>query len=145
MKNLITLLASFKSVSTAMEGDKYPTLHGVLLWKKKLLIHCQRKFSDSLAIKCLKSNLALLIEKKWNDFDLHKVALFCFPKFKSLSVLPASMKEEVIQLVQSMLSDPKFNKDDVDDYTATSQGTSVADHNYQKAKRRKTDFALDNG
>ena len=80
------------------------------------------------------------MKKKWNDFDLHKVALFCFPKFKSLSVLPASMKEEVIQLVQSMLSDPKFNKDDVDDYTATSQGTSVADHNYQKAKRLKTDL-----
>ena len=34
MKNLITLLAPFKSVSTAMEGDRYPTLHGVLLWKK---------------------------------------------------------------------------------------------------------------
>ena len=86
MKNLITLLAPFKSVSTAMEGDKYPMLHGVLLWKKKLLIHCQRKFSDSLAIKCLKSNLALLIEKngmiliyiKWLYFAFQSLKVYLF-------------------------------------------------------------------
>ena len=63
IKDLIQLLTPFKSISMAMETDKYPTLHGVLLWKKKLLLHCQRVHSDSLVIKCLKSNLTSLIKK----------------------------------------------------------------------------------
>ena len=139
IKDLIQLLTPFKSISMAMETDKYPTLHGVLLWKKKLLLHCQRVHSDSPVIKCLKSNVTSLIKKKWIDFDLHKVALFCFPKFKSLSILPVAMQSDVIRLVQSMLHDPKFGDDDV---TTTS---AADDHSYETAKRRKTDYALDFG
>ena len=139
MKDLIELLTPFKAISIVMESDKYPTLHGVLLWQKKLLVHCKRVCSDSPVIRCFKSNLTSLINKKWLDMDLHKVALFCFPKFKSLSILPTtSMRKDVIELVQRMLLDPKFADDNV---IAT---IIVDDHNYETAnKRSKTDYAMD--
>ena len=65
MKDLIELLTPFKAISIIMESDKYPTLHGELLWKKKLLVYCKRVYSDSPVIRCLKSNLTSLINKKW--------------------------------------------------------------------------------
>ena len=74
------------------------------------------------------------------DFDLYKVALFCFPKFKSLSILPiASMRNDVLKRVKSMLSDPKFGDSEV---VAT---ISTDDHHYEKAKCSKTDYAMDFG
>ena len=75
MKEIIELLMPFKSISIAMESDKYPTLHGVLLWKKKLLVHCRKICSDSPVItsKCLKFSLTSLIEQKWEILIYTKV------------------------------------------------------------------------
>ena len=36
MNDVTDLLTLFKAVIFAMEGDKFPSLHGVLLWKRKL-------------------------------------------------------------------------------------------------------------
>ena len=140
MKDITDLLLPFKAIITAMEGDKYPTLHGVLLWRRKLLLHCQTKFSDSGVVKCLKSNLRYLIAQKWPQLGLFKLALFCFPKFKSLSILPVSEREEVVHEVYATLSELISNEE-----ASTSTALSINDHSYGvlQSKRKKVDYALD--
>ena len=55
MEDLIKFLMPFKHISDAKEGDKYPTLYCVLLWKRKLVDHCKCSMSDSKIIQILKT------------------------------------------------------------------------------------------
>ena len=137
MQDIIALLSPFKSISNAMECDKYPTIHGVLLWRNKLLTHCQPKFSDSMVIKHLKTNLDLMINEKWQILDTYKIALFLFPKFKSLRILGPNEGSHVQALVCSVLEEDALH--------SGSERSSLHqdDHCYQESKRSKTDYALD--
>nr|CAB3236372.1 uncharacterized protein zf(bed)-1 [Phallusia mammillata] len=139
MNELINFLLPFKQVSEAMEGDKYPTIHGVLLWKKKLLDHCKTLPTNTIVLKMLKLKCTQLIKSKWPSLDTYKIALFLFPKFKSLSVLPVECAVEVPNLVREKL--------DVNQSSSNSgfQPMLSSDHTYQNVtqKKRKFDFALD--
>ena len=54
MNKWIQFLLPFKLISDAMEGSKYPTIHGVLLRRKKLLDHCKCFETDLSVIKIIK-------------------------------------------------------------------------------------------
>jgi len=108
MEDVIQFLLPFKLISEAMEDDRYPTIHGVLLWKRKLLDHCKADFNDVPVIRILKRKVTDLISNKWPDTDFHKIALFLFPKFKSMSILHPSCVEHVHNLVRRMLRREDF-------------------------------------
>ena len=108
MEDLINFLMPFKHISDAMEGDKYPTLHCVLLWKRKLLDHCKFNMSDSKIIHVLKSRVDSVIQEKWIDYKLYKIALFLFPKFKSMSILTETNAQGVPDMVRLMLKEKNF-------------------------------------
>jgi len=64
MGDLTKFLMPFKHISDAMEGDKHPTLHCVLLWKRKLVDHCKCSMSDSKIIQILNRRVDSLIQEK---------------------------------------------------------------------------------
>ena len=108
MEDLIKLLMPFKHISDATEGDKYPTLHCVLLRKRKLVDHCKCSMPDSKIIQILKSWVDSLIQEKWIDYNLYKIALFLFPKFKSMSILTKAGAQDVPSVVRSILKEENF-------------------------------------
>ena len=60
---------------------------------------------------------------KWEIAPLHKVALFLFPKFKRLSILPISIASDVPQLVREMLRQMRFRN-------GHARTVTVSDHQY---------------
>ena len=57
-----------------MEGDKYLTIHGVLLWKRKLFDHCEIALNDTPVICILKRKVKELIFEKWQERNSEKKA-----------------------------------------------------------------------
>jgi len=108
MEDLINFLLPFEHISDAMEGDKYPTLHCVLLWKRMQLDHCKCNMSDFKIIQILKSRVDSLIQEKWIAYKLYKIALFLFPTFKSMSFLTETNAQAVPAMVRLMLKEKNF-------------------------------------
>jgi len=108
MEDLIKFLMPLKHISDAVEGDKYLTLHCVLLWKRKLVDHCKCSMSDSKIIQILKTLVDSLIQEKGIDYNLYKIALFLFPKFKSMSILTKASAQDVPSVVRSILKEENF-------------------------------------
>ena len=134
MEELVQFLLPFKLISEAMEGDRYPTFHGVLLWKRKLLDHCEIALNDTPVVCILKRKVKELISEKWQDTSFHKVALFLFPKFKSMSILPSSCHGHVHDLVRRLLQTQDFSG---------AQSDATSDHCYvtePSTKKRKPDL-----
>ena len=82
MQGLIALLRIFKSISDALDF--------------------QPKFMDFLFIRRLKTNSEPLMKEKRQIFDMYKIALFLFPKFKSFKVLGPNKESNVQAVVRSL-------------------------------------------
>ncbi|KAL7380102.1 hypothetical protein ABVT39_011668 [Epinephelus coioides] len=101
--HLIEFLTLFKLAITGLEGEKYPTIHTVLLWFHKLKKHCQPKFGDPGYISQLRACASCLLDEKMLLTPTHKMATFLCPRFKSLKMLTPEDRQEVMRQVRAAL------------------------------------------
>ncbi|KAK5865251.1 hypothetical protein PBY51_016428 [Eleginops maclovinus] len=80
-------LSLFRDASEDMEGDRYPTLNTVLLWRHRLGAHCEPRFQDPDYMRHIRSRASELLNEKFIITSTHKIATFLSPRFKSLKVL----------------------------------------------------------
>lgn len=122
IQTLLNFLKIFQEASSKLEGDLYPTLHRVLLWTEYLKKHCTENVTDTQLEKCLKANAKKWIQKKIVITEIHKIATFLHPKFKSLKMLQNADKLNIYQKVRQMLAEvsPKDCNESATSDTANS-------------------------
>uniref|UniRef100_H2ZY74 Hermes trasposase DNA-binding domain-containing protein n=1 Tax=Latimeria chalumnae TaxID=7897 RepID=H2ZY74_LATCH len=94
---LVSFIQPFYEAQRELEGDEYPTLSLVILWFEKLKRHCQPLSSDTPV------QAVVRLLKKVEIHDLHKIALFLWPKFNQLQMLSNHEREEVYSEVRRLI------------------------------------------
>lgn len=100
LMHLIEFLTLFKLAINELEGEKYPTIHMVLLWFFKLKRHCEPKFGDPSYIVLLHAHASSLLDEKMLLTSTHKVGTFLCPRFKSLKMLTPDDRQVVKRQVR---------------------------------------------
>uniref|UniRef100_H3AVU8 HAT C-terminal dimerisation domain-containing protein n=1 Tax=Latimeria chalumnae TaxID=7897 RepID=H3AVU8_LATCH len=95
--DMLQFLVPFYEVQRELEGDEYPTLNLVIFWFEKLKRHCQLLSSDTPV------QAVVRLLKKVEIHDLHKIALFLWPKFNPLRMLSNHEREEVYSEVRRLI------------------------------------------
>lgn len=86
IKAILAILELFEKASKMLEGDKYPTIHYVIIYVHQIRKKCMANESDMDFIKELKLQILENIETVIlpNLALVHKVALFLFPPANKL-------------------------------------------------------------
>lgn len=100
---LIDFLKPFCECQRELEGDKYPTINRVILWVERLKRHCQPNAFDSPQQAVLRKRHGDWLERKVCIHNLHKIALFLWPKFNQLRMLSPSDRNAVYAHVRALL------------------------------------------
>lgn len=100
---LIDFLKPFCEAQRELEGDKYPTLHRVCLWVEKLKRHCQPNALDTPQQAVLRKRHGDWLIRKVCIHDMHKIALFLWPKFNQLRMMSSSDRNAVYAHVRTLL------------------------------------------
>lgn len=96
---LLNILKLFKMASQRLSIDENPTINEVCILKKKLEDHFS-KLDD----KCIAGIAHGLINENFPVTNLHKIATFLDPRFKSLKFMNSDEKANVISMTSKMLS-----------------------------------------
>lgn len=102
-------LQPLESATKALECDKSPTLHRVVLWQQLLLQKQKHQAFDSELIKQLKTRLFASLTEKFQVGTVHHLALFLHPQFRSLKKLSSTDKLAVHQLARDYIELLKRN------------------------------------
>ena len=115
---LIAFLQPFKEATEYVEGDAYPTIHRVIMWKEKLLRCMTACPTDSGLLKFLKSRGIRCISEKFEISSIHMIALFLNPKFKSLVALP-DRRDKIHSETKALLNEffPSIERVPTNDHT----------------------------
>jgi len=135
---LCNFLEPFKTCIESLEGSKYVTIHSVQLLKKKLIQHLQIGMNELPIISQLKETAVAFLNQKWSITIVHKIATFLCPKFKSLSFLSDSERNEVHMHVRQMISN--FTAESA---TSSKSSPGAADHSYSGVCPPKRKFTSD--
>ncbi len=76
---VIQFLKPFRDATLDMEASKYPTIHLVFLWRRKLLTHLRVKNDDVAVIEKMKEQTKRYLLNNWITKDIHKTAVFLHP------------------------------------------------------------------
>ena len=101
IKTLNTFQEPFKQTTEYLGGETYPTIHNVFIWKEKLLRCMAESPTDCDLLKFLKKRGGKCILEKFEISDMHLIAFFLHPKFKSLVAIP-HRKEEIKILTKAL-------------------------------------------
>ncbi|XP_044069250.1 zinc finger protein 618-like [Siniperca chuatsi] len=141
LMHLIEFLTLFKLAINELEGERYPTIHTVLLWFLKLKKHCEPKFGDPSYIVLLRARASSLLEETLVLTPTHKVATFLCPRFKSLKMLSPEDRQEVMRQVRALINEePSVSQNAGTSVTDASSAAGQGGHDSGRAKKQKVDF-----
>lgn len=100
-RELKELLNPFMHALTSLSSEQKPTINEVYIIRKKLVDHLK---NVALATEKLRKMLLSLIDELFPIENIHKIAVFLDPRFKSLKFMTADEKTNVIGLVSKMIS-----------------------------------------
>lgn len=103
LTHLIDFLTLFMLAISELEGERYSTIHMVLLWFSKLKKHCEPKFGDPPYMLSLRSPASALLDQKMSPTATHKSAMFLYPRLRSLKTLTEEDRQEVVQQVRELV------------------------------------------
>lgn len=96
---LLMVLNPFKLASKSLSSDQKPTINEVYIFRKKLEDHFA-KLSD----KSVAEMAHTLINENLPVTNLHKIAIFLDPRFKSLKFMSPEDKANTINMTSKMIS-----------------------------------------
>lgn len=102
-------LAIFEECSKEVEATKKPTLHLVVPWYYRLVLHCEPSANDHPIIADMKERGLQYLQTniKLKITFLHQIATFLCPSFKSLKMYSANTTRSIVNRARNML-DAKF-------------------------------------
>lgn len=103
LRKFASFLQPLKQTTKALEGDKQPTIHLVVLWYNKLLTHMASEPFDSELIAQLKTRLADALRRKFTVSTIHHLALFLHPQYKALRKLSEKERDDVYSLARHFM------------------------------------------
>lgn len=95
------ILDPFTKALKNLSSDQKPTINEVYIFRKKLEDHFRNKRFSNTKINELALNL---IREEFPMTNLHKIAVFLDPRFKSLKFMTQDDKTNVINMVSKMIS-----------------------------------------
>jgi hypothetical protein len=105
LKEILPLLEILNTSTQYISQNTVPTVHAVILIKRRILAQLEVEETDNEIIKILKETLKQNVEKYFKIHLIHKIAIFFDPKLKDLKLLDENERKEVIEsLTQTMRS-----------------------------------------
>ncbi|KAJ6642790.1 Transposable element Hobo transposase, partial [Pseudolycoriella hygida] len=84
LKVVVEFLQTFSDATVDMEASKYPTIHMVFLWRRKLLQHLHVQNVDVPVIRKMKEQARRYLLNNWATKEIYKTAVFLHPLLRSL-------------------------------------------------------------
>lgn len=101
LKELKDILNPFMQALTSLSSEAKPTINEVYIFRKKIVDHLKNvSYSNEYHHKLILS----LIDELFPIENIHKIAVFLDPRFKSLKFMSSDEKTTVINLVSKMIS-----------------------------------------
>ena len=140
LEDIIKLLEPFKIATQHLSGERYPTISALGPLLKQIQKKVTVDVNDSVAVREFKKALRDDMDSRYRNPDVqllfHKSS-FLDPRFKSLTHLPVTLKEEVID----MLLDETFKF--MEDNAIEIQSTDATPPNLDEPVRKKKKNALE--
>lgn len=93
---LVGFLEPFKTETTMLEGDSYPTLPMVAPASYNLRKHCGENVADTPTQACVRARALRILKEKFKPTMQHTVATFLVPLFRQLPKLEDEERAEVM-------------------------------------------------
>lgn len=135
---LMNILNLFKMASSRMSIDDNPSINEVCLLKRKLEDHF-----DKLGDKTTADIAHQLFDEHFKVTNLHKIATFLDPRFKSLKFMTSDEKANVISMISKMISSEDLNAQllqEQQDSKLPASSTTVASSSSMKPKTPKAEI-----
>lgn len=127
IEELKQILDPFTKAVKNLSYDQKPTINEVYIFRKKIEDHFRNTDFTNVKVRDLALNL---IKENFPMTNLHKVAVFLDPRFKSLKFMSHEEKANVLSMVSKML-----NTDDTDN---NGGAITIGDGNVQKIHTTRT-------
>ncbi len=101
---LVSFLHPFYEAQWKLEGDQYPTLNLVVLWHERLKRHCQPVKTDMPYQATICQHHLKWIGKKVQIQQLHKLAIYLWPKFNLLRMFCETERDAILQDAKSWIA-----------------------------------------
>lgn len=104
IQSIFTFLNEFRHWSNVVSASKTPILYFVWLAYDKLLKHSTPKNSDASYVSLMKTKAYQYMEEKFVLHELHRIATFLHPNFKSLKFVSNQMRIKTIDDTKTLLN-----------------------------------------
>lgn len=102
---ITNILQPFQQASLSLSCNSTPTINQVYVFRKKLEdVFVLPYYNEPAAIGQLKTKARTLIQEKFSISNLHKLAVFLDPRFKSLKFLTDSERTAVIAMTKKLIA-----------------------------------------
>uniref|UniRef100_A0AAV2K1C2 HAT C-terminal dimerisation domain-containing protein n=1 Tax=Knipowitschia caucasica TaxID=637954 RepID=A0AAV2K1C2_KNICA len=122
---LVEFLRPFSDAQKELEGDKYPTLHLVVLWANKLKSHCQPDVADTPSQAVIRQRHLDWLMKKIQIQPVHKIAIFLWPKFNQLRMFTLAERSDIQQQVRIQINRFRTGEDARRQEQSTQSGSGA--------------------
>uniref|UniRef100_A0AAV2LE92 Uncharacterized protein n=1 Tax=Knipowitschia caucasica TaxID=637954 RepID=A0AAV2LE92_KNICA len=133
---LVEFLRPFSDAQKELEGDKYPTLHLVVLWANKLKSHCQPDVADIPSQAVIHQRHLDWLRKKIQIQPVHKIAIFLWPKFNQLRMFTLAERSDIQQQVRIQINRFREGEDARRQEQSTQSGSGAVAAAGPAPKRR---------
>lgn len=135
---ILKLLQPFQNALSTLAMATVPTINQVYVFRKKLEdILTQPEFNETAAIRMVKARAHELVRQRFEVRDLHKLAVFLDPRFKSLKFMDDAERATVIGMAKRLISGEVRKK--MTTTTATTTATATGGQQL-RSKPNKSDI-----
>ena len=92
---LIKFLTPFQTITDILQADKLPTIHKVYQCYHKVITSMAASLTDTALLQFLKNRGMACLKQKFEIHDLHLLALFLNPKYKSLIPIREAKRQAI--------------------------------------------------
>ena len=101
---LMKFLTPFQTITDILLADKLPTIHKVHQCYHKVMTSMAASLTDTPLLQFLKNRGISCLKQKFEIHDLHILALFLNPKYKSLIPISEAKRQGIQRLAKDLLS-----------------------------------------
>ena len=100
---LIKFFTPFQTITDILQADKLPAIHKVYQCYHKVITSMAASLTDTPLLQFLKNRGMACLKQKFEINDLHLLALFLNPKYKSLIPISEAKRQGIQRLAKDLL------------------------------------------